>query len=129
MWHQYRPINITIYGTEVGNGFITWDGIFIPYSSVINPYPSLVNHYYPNYFIQEDTCTNICSESPINTIVTDDDVDKLLQEYWDCVRNPEPGDVCLPICFDPIVGESIISCCIDKYCAYRRARDAWLKQN
>ncbi|MCT6815014.1 MAG: hypothetical protein M3043_01250 [Lysinibacillus fusiformis] len=49
MYHQNRAINITIYGTEVGNGFITWDGIFIPKSSIY-PYQqnSNANYYYPN---------------------------------------------------------------------------------
>lgn len=130
MYCHNRPINITIYGTEVGNGLITWDGIFIPYSSLINQCSQFINPYFYDNSNQEDTCTDICPEYHINTVVSDDDVDRLLEEYWDCVHDSaQSGQICVSMCFDPLVGESIISCCIDKYCAYRKARDSWLKKN
>lgn len=46
MYSQYRPINITIYGTEVGNGFITWDGFFIPFTSTCSTKYSPKPNYY-----------------------------------------------------------------------------------
>ncbi|PGM04159.1 hypothetical protein CN938_29385 [Bacillus thuringiensis] len=46
MHFQYRPINITIYGTEVGNGFITWDGFFIPFTSTYSTKYSPKQNYY-----------------------------------------------------------------------------------
>ncbi|PEP56246.1 hypothetical protein [Bacillus pseudomycoides] len=48
MYYQHRPINITIYGTEVGNGFITWDGFFIPYTSTCSSKYSPKFNYYEN---------------------------------------------------------------------------------
>ncbi|PEB22142.1 hypothetical protein COO05_23510 [Bacillus toyonensis] len=50
MSFQCRPINITIYGTEVGNGFITWDGFFIPLTSICStnysPKPNFYEYPY-----------------------------------------------------------------------------------
>ncbi|MDW9210197.1 hypothetical protein BTTOUR_15770 [Bacillus thuringiensis serovar toumanoffi] len=50
MYCQNRPINVTIYGTEVGNGFITWDGFFIPFTSICQTgYSPKVNYYEDPY--------------------------------------------------------------------------------